>query len=228
MSPSPDDPTPTTAATYPRALFWASVGVCVISGFAPHYRADWWLENLVVLVTLPFLIAGYFRRPFSNGAYTCLFLFLGLHEIGAHYTYSEVPYEEWWAAVAATPLRERFSLQRNHYDRLVHFAYGLLLFRPAKELHATLLNRGGVWLYALTFSFLVSLSAIYELVEGGAALLFAGDLGMAYLGTQGDIWDAQKDMTAAALGALLALAWTASRSLTGSSTTTRASGYWSD
>jgi putative membrane protein len=211
------------AASYPKALFWAGLVVCAISGFAPRYRADWWLENLVVLVALPPLVAGYFRRPFSNGSYSCLFLFLVLHEIGAHYTYSEVPYEEWWAAVSGTSLRERFSLQRNHYDRLVHFAYGLLLFRPAKELHASLLNRGGFWLYALTFSFVVSLSAIYELVEGGAALLFAGDLGMAYLGTQGDIWDAQKDMTAAALGALLTLAWTASRPMVGSDTTTQAS-----
>lgn len=193
-------------ARYPALLLALFAVVLVASGLHPRYRADWLLENLLVLVAAPVFILGYRRHPFSNAAYTRLFLFLVLHEIGAHYTYSEVPYDDWSKALAGFSINATFGWDRNHYDRLVHFLYGFLLFRVAWELHARLLVRSTMWTCVLSFCFVLSFSAIYELIEAGAAFLFAGDLGMAYLGTQGDVWDAQKDMAAACTGTLLAVA----------------------
>jgi putative membrane protein len=145
------------------------------------------------------------RLPLSRISYTALFLFLTLHTIGAHYTYSEVPYDEWSRAVTGRPISDLFGWERNHYDRLVHFSYGLLLAYPIRQMLIEVAGVGGVWSYYLPFAVTSSTSADYELIEWGAAAMFGGDLGMAYLGMQGDVWDAQKDMALAALGALLSM-----------------------
>lgn len=95
--------------------------------------------------------------------------------------------------------------ERNHFDRLVHFSYGLLLAYPIREIFLRVANVRGFWGYFLPLDVAMSTSMIFELFEWGAAVLFGGDLGMAYLGTQGDIWDAHKDMALASLGALIAM-----------------------
>jgi putative membrane protein len=188
-------------------LAGAFVLILAVLGTRPRYPADWLLENVLVFVAAPLLIWGYVRNRFSDAAYTRLFLFLVLHEIGAHYTYSEVPYDEWARSLTGASIDQVFGWQRNHYDRFVHLLYGFLVFPVAWELHDELLKRAGAWSGVLSFCFVLSLSAAYELVEAAAAFLFAGDLGMAYLGTQGDVWDAHKDMAAAAIGAVTALCW---------------------
>ncbi|MFO1406731.1 MAG: DUF2238 domain-containing protein [Steroidobacteraceae bacterium] len=187
---SPDRVPAMMLATF--AVVWVALAI------APLYRQDWLLENVIVLVALPLFVAGYRRLRFSNLAYACLFAFLVLHEIGAHYTYSEVPWREWWMALGGPPP----ASGRNHYDRLVHFSYGLLLLPVARELHEQRAPSRRPWAWLLPLLFLMSHSVIYELVEWQAAEVFGGDLGAAYLGTQGDPWDAQKDMAMAALGAL--------------------------
>ena len=174
-------------------------------GIAPSYRQDWLLENLLVFAALACLIATHRRLRFSNVSYTLLFVFLVLHEIGAHYTYSLVPYDTWLAKAIGTTLAEGFGLQRNHYDRLIHFAYGLLVLLPAIELLRHVASPKGIWRVILPVLFILSNSAIYELIEWAAAMVFGGDLGMAYVGTQGDEWDAQKDMACAGSGAVLAM-----------------------
>lgn len=194
------------AGRLPLALFGAFAAVFVILGLAPWYRQDWLLENLLVFAALAGLIASYRRFRFSNLSYTLLFVFLVIHEIGAHYTYSLVPYDAWVETLTGSDLTERFGFGRNHYDRLIHFAYGLLLFRPAVELLNRVSPPAGVWRWILPPLFLLSHSALYELIEAGAAMVFGGDLGTAYLGTQGDEWDSQKDMACAVAGALLAMA----------------------
>ena len=136
---------------------------------------------------------------------TLLFLFLVLHEIGAHYTYSLVPYDSWVSALTGRTLSEAFGLQRNHYDRLIHFTFGLLVWRPVVELLRAVAPPRGTWRELLPILFILSSSAIYELIEWAAAVVFGGDLGTAYLGTQGDEWDAQKDMASAAAGAVIAM-----------------------
>jgi len=187
------------------------VAVWVALAIAPRYRDDWLLENLLVLVIVPVFVVTYRRLPFSNFAYTCLFVFLGLHEIGAHYTYSEVPYDAWFETLTGTTLNGLLGFARNHYDRLVHFAYGLLLFPMVWELFDRRAAPRGVWRYVFPVTFLMSHSVLYELIEWVAAEMFGGDLGQAYLGTQGDVWDAQKDMALAAAGALSGLLLTVLR-----------------
>jgi putative membrane protein len=187
--------------------------VAVVTGLGARYPADWLLENALVFLAVPLLVRGYRTRPLSDGAYACLFAFAVLHEIGAHYTYSEVPYDDWSRALLGVSLDETLGWERNHYDRLVHFLYGVLILRPAWELARSLVSGSAAWVDVFSFCLVLAMSAAYELIEAGAAFVFGGDLGMAYLGTQGDVWDAHKDMAAASAGALLALAWRATRRL---------------
>ena len=135
---------------------------------------------------------------FSDVSLALLALFLALHTYGAHYTYSETPLGDRW--------RDAFGLARNPYDRFVHFACGLLATYPWRELAMRVLHlrKGGAWWLPLLAS--LAVSAGYELVESWIARLVAPELGTAFLGTQGDPWDAQKDMGAALAGTLLCLA----------------------
>jgi putative membrane protein len=189
---------------YPGLLLAAFTAIVVLLGVSPTYRQDWVLENLLVFAALAILIATRHRLRFSNTAYTLLFAFLVLHEIGAHYTYSLVPYDTWLDRAMGATLSERLGLQRNHYDRLIHFAYGMLVLLPVIELLRSVAPPRGVWRYLLPVLFILSNSAIYELIEWAAAVVFGGELGTAYLGTQGDEWDSQKDMLFASAGAAVA------------------------
>ena len=182
----------------------------IVLAMAPHDRADWALENVLVLVAVLTLIFSYKRLPLSNISYTLIFIFLCLHEVGAHYTYAEVPYDQWWLAVTGSTFNDMVGWERNHFDRLVHFLYGLLLAYPIREVFLRVADVRGFWGYFLPLDLTMSTSMIFELFEWGAAELFGGDLGIAYLGTQGDVWDAHKDMALASLGAILAMGVTMS------------------
>ncbi len=175
----------------------------------PLHRSDWLLENILVFLIVPILAITYRRFPFSKVSYTLLFIFGCLHVVDAHYTYAEVPYDSWWNALTGRSLNELLGWTRNNFDRLVHFSYGLLLAYPIREVYLRIAGVQGFWGYALPLSFIMSTSMIFELIEWGAATVFGGDLGMAYLGTQGDVWDAHKDMALASLGAFLAMLSTA-------------------
>jgi len=203
------DPSPRPAQeagwTFPALLLGAFSVIFVVLGIAPHYRQDWLLENLLVLIAVPVLVATRHRMRFSNLAYGCLFVFLSLHEIGAHYTYSLVPYDEWFQALTGGSLDAALGFQRNHYDRLIHFLYGLLVTPAAAELFGRYARYPRTWAVLFPLLFVASHSVIYELVEWAAAVVFGGDLGQAYLGTQGDVWDAQKDMALAMLGATISV-----------------------
>jgi putative membrane protein len=188
---------------YPAALLAAFLVVFVALGIAPSFRQDWLLENLIVVVAIGLMILTRHRLRFSNRAYTLVFVFLVLHEIGAHYTYSLVPYDEWMTRGFGVSISEGLGLNRNHYDRLIHLAYGLLVLPAAVELLEYVSSPRGIWRLLLPMLFILSHSALYELIEWGAALVFGGELGVAYVGTQGDEWDAQKDMASAAAGAVL-------------------------
>ena len=166
----------------------------------PSDRSDWLLENVLVFLAVGVLVYTYKAFPLSRVSYTCIFVFLVLHALGAHYTYAKVPYQEWMPFLAGG---------RNQFDRLVHFAYGLLLAYPIREMFLRIGNVRGFWGYFLPLDLTMSTSMLYELIEWGAAAAFGGDLGQAYLGTQGDIWDAHKDMALASLGALISVLITA-------------------
>jgi putative membrane protein len=186
----------------PAVLLGVFLLVAAVLGIDPYDRGDWLLENALVVAVLAVLLAGHRRRPLSNLAYGALFAFLLLHEVGAHYTYSQVPWAHGWQALtgdAATP-------GRNPFDRLVHFAYGLLLAPAVAEWMAARTPLRGFALRGVVVALLTAGSALYEMIEWAAAAVFGGELGAAYLGTQGDVWDAQKDMAIALAGSVLWLA----------------------
>ena len=179
--------------------------ITLIAGIAPNDRQDWLLENALTLVTLLGLWLTRYSFPLSRISYSLIFIFLTLHEIGSHYTYAQVPYDQWWQSITGHSLNQQLGFERNQYDRLVHFSYGLLLAYPIREMFIRVADVKGFWSYFLPLDLTMSTSMIYELIEWAAASYFGGDLGVAYLGTQGDVWDAQKDMALASLGALIAM-----------------------
>jgi len=185
------------------AVWW------LVLAIRPSYRHDWLLENAIVFVFVVSLVMTKSWFTFSRVSMTLIFVFLCLHEIGAHYTYAEVPYDQWIFSLTGLSLNDFLGWERNNYDRIVHFFYGLLLAYPIRELLLRVANVRGFWGYFLPLNLTMSTSMIFELIEWGAAELFGGELGMAYLGTQGDIWDAHKDMALASLGALIAMLVTA-------------------
>ncbi|MCK5262472.1 MAG: DUF2238 domain-containing protein [Gammaproteobacteria bacterium] len=177
----------------------------IILSISPHDRQDWLLENVLVLIFALIMAISYKKFPLSRISYTLIFLFMLLHEIGAHYTYANVPYDSFLISYFNFSLNEFMGWDRNNFDRIVHFLYGLLLAYPVKELYCRIANVTGFWGYFFPLELTMATSMMYELVEWGAAAAFGGELGMAYLGTQGDIWDAHKDMALASLGALIAM-----------------------
>ena len=177
----------------------------VISGIAPVARDAWLLENVLVVAGVAILIRTWRKFPFSRTSYALIFLFLSVHEIGAHYTYSLVPYDEACQRFLGFSLNEAFGFERNHFDRAIHFTYGLLLAYPMREFYVRIVDARGVWGYVLPLGFIMWTSMLYELIEWAAAVTFGGDLGMQYLGTQGDVWDAHWDMMLASVGALIAM-----------------------
>ncbi|MDL2285810.1 DUF2238 domain-containing protein [Desulfococcaceae bacterium OttesenSCG-928-F15] len=171
----------------------------------PYDRKDWLLENVLAVLFIAVLFFTAKRFPLTHLSYILIFFFLALHEVGAHYTYAEVPYETFFKSAFGFSLNEFMGWQRNHFDRLVHFLYGLLLAYPLRELCLKIIGKKTFWAYFLPVTFIMASSMVFELFEWGAAEFFGGDLGVAYLGTQGDVWDAHKDMALASLGALISM-----------------------
>jgi len=191
------------SAFWPLLLLGMFTLVFIALGIAPKTREDWLLENLIVFATVAWLLWGWRRMRLSLAAYVLLFVFGVFHEIGSHYQYSDVPYDSVFMALTGGSLDALFGFERNQYDRFVHFLYGLLLTPVAAEILVARVPMRGFWRFLLPVTFMMSHALIYELVEWAAASVFGGELADAYLGTQGDIWDAQKDMALATLGSLL-------------------------
>jgi putative membrane protein len=183
-----------------QPVLWALyAGLWIWLAIAPVDRQTWILEN--VLVLLFGLLAWLLRHRFSlsRAAAVGLWTFLVLHAVGAHFTYSEVPYQ------TAVQTFLGFDGERNHYDRVVHFAAGLLLTQMVFELLAQAFRPSVLGARVFAVCVAMAASLVYELIEWAAAVVFGGDAGAKYLGTQGDTWDAQKDMALASLGACLAM-----------------------
>ena len=185
------------------AVLWVALAI------APLHRSDWILENVLLLLGAAAIIFTHRVFPLSNISYTTLFVFFCLHTIGAHYTYAEVPYDAAAQRWLGFSINELFGWERNNFDRVVHFSYGLLLAYPIREVFLRIVSVRGFWGYFLPLDLTMSTSMLYELIEWAAADVFGGDLGMAFLGSQGDIWDAHKDMALASLGALITMIITA-------------------
>jgi len=181
------------------AIIW------VLLAIAPLYRHDWMMENLLVLAAAIAFLRWRKALQLSKLPSTLIFVFLCVHEIGAHYTYSEVPYDAWAQALFGVAINEIFGFTRNHFDRLEHFLYGALLAYPMREAYIRSQMLTGRMTYTIPICITLAFSAMYEIFEWWAAEIAGGDLGVAYLGTQGDVWDAQKDMALAGFGSILAI-----------------------
>lgn len=183
--------------------------VFLILAISPYDRADWALENVAVLVFALVMAFTYKKFSFSRISYSLIFIFLCLHEVGAHYTYAQVPYDSFFMNTFNFSLNELMGWERNHFDRFVHFLYGLFMAYPFREVYCRFTNSKGFWGYFFPLLFTITASFSFELLEWAAAEVFGGELGMLFLGTQGDIWDAHKDMGLAALGAIIAMIFVA-------------------
>jgi putative membrane protein len=157
---------------------------------------NWILENTLTFLFIGFLIYSYRFYQFSDLSYLLICVYLCLHVYGAKYTYAENPLGYW--------LMEVLGTSRNHYDRIVHFSFGFLLAYPMRELFLSWLKFPSWVAWALPIEITLSVSGLYELIEWAVADVFFQAQGAAYLGTQGDVWDAQKDMFLATIGAIIA------------------------
>jgi len=171
------------------------VGVFVWSGWSPKDRLTWVLEVFPVVAVVPLLLATRRRFPLTTLAYSLIAVHAVILMVGGRYTYAEVPLFDW--------IRDVFHLARNHYDRLGHFAQGFVPAIVAREvlLRKSVVRRGG-WLFFLVTCVCLAISAVYELVEWSTAAT-SGEAADAFLGTQGDPWDTQKDMLFAGIGAIV-------------------------
>lgn len=157
--------------------------------------SNWFIENTLTAITIFFLVKTYRSYPFSDVSYVLITLFLCLHVYGSQYTYAENP--------LGYMLKNWFHWRRNHYDRIVHFGFGFLLAYPIRELFCRAISFPKSVSWVLPIELTLSVSAIYELIEWAVADIFFKAQGVAYLGTQGDYWDAQKDIFMAFLGAAI-------------------------
>ncbi|SDL37492.1 DUF2238 domain-containing protein [Pseudomonas indica] len=177
----------------------------LILAIDPHNRRDWAMENILVLVVGAGMVMSHRWFRFSRVSITLIFLFVCLHELGAHYSYAKVPYDDWLRALFGQGLDETLGWERNQFDRLVHFCYGMLIAYPAREGLLRGTGARGWWSYFIAVDFILSTSAMYELIEWIGGDYFGGEEAEAYIAAQGDKWDSQKDMALAGIGALLAL-----------------------
>ncbi len=185
-----------------RKKLFALAAICAvawfIAGMHPLDQQAWILENLLLIVFVVALFVGQRRLELSDTSYLLLAIFVLLHIVGAHYTYARMPLGLW--------AQDYFGLSRNHYDRFAHGSFGFLLAFPVRELlrHFSGINRR--WSFWMAPVIILAVSGVFEIIEGTVAELVAPGKGVAWLGGQGDEWDAQNDMLAATIGAFMMMA----------------------
>ncbi|CAA6805447.1 MAG: Unknown protein [uncultured Sulfurovum sp.] len=174
------------AISFTITWIWAAI--------EPLHYADWVLENVLVVLFIILILFTAKVFEFSILSYVLMTIFMILHIIGSHYTYAEVP----WGYT----LGEWLGTERNMYDRLVHLLFGVLFVYPVREMSVRITKTKGFWGYFMPFMIVSSFAGFYEIIEWGAAAVVDPEAGIAFLGSQGDIWDAQKDMLLAIIGSL--------------------------
>ena len=181
-----------------KFLYWLSgvyLVLFTILAFNPIDRATWFAENLTVWIILLVIFILYVKKiRFSNLAYGLMFVLIYLHTIGGHYTFALVPFGY---------VTDFFGFARNHFDRIAHFSVGFYAFALAEWLYNKKLVSNKFLLFTYPVFFIATIAVSYEVIEWIYAASSAPEAGLAYLGSQGDIWDAQKDMLADTLGAIV-------------------------
>ena len=181
-----------------KLIYAIYVLVWIIMAINPKYPQDWLLENVLVFLVFPFIVWMDKKHNYSLLSIILLLIFASLHSLGSHYTYSEMEHFD--------AITQFFGFERNHFDRLVHFLFGLLLFRILFEMITPGIATVKTALL-FTFTMIISISALYEIIEWFAVIIFHPELGSAFLGTQGDVWDSQQDTLVATIGALINMAF---------------------
>ncbi len=176
---------------------WYAV-VSIWTAYAPADRQFWLLASILPAALVVFLAATHRTLPLSPASYLSITLFLTLHMVGVRYTYAQVPAGFW--------LDQALHFDRNNFDRIVHFCFGFLMAYPLEETFRLLAGTRGWLLYYLPVMTILGLSGLWEIIESWVAQIFHPELGLVYLGSQGDVWDSQKDMASALYGALVCMA----------------------
>ncbi len=177
-----------------KIVYAIYIVVWIIMAINPKYPSDWLLENILVFIFFPFVVWMDSKHNYTLLSIIFLLIFASLHSLGSHYTYAEMEH--------FNVITEFFGFERNHFDRLVHFLFGFLFFRILFEMITPGISTVKT-AFIYTFTMIVSISALYEVLEWLAAVTVHPELGVAFLGTQGDVWDAQQDTLVATMGALL-------------------------
>ena len=180
-------------------LYWLLFIICAIN---PFNREVWWAENIPVILPVLLLMVTFGKFRFSNISYFLMWFFISIHTIGGHYTFELVPFDFFNEQLSKLNLDFLFPTGRNNFDRVGHFfvgvfAYPLAEFTYRKKYITSIFTAILFGVFALGFW-----GALYEVIEMVYAIKEGGDAGAAFLGSQGDIWDAQKDMLLDILGAL--------------------------
>lgn len=200
--------TPSFGAGPDRRYALGAMAMLLVGSLASGFRAAYPQNTLLqvgpvalVAVALPWMMR---RWPLSKASWNCLLIFLMLHLFAAHWTYSDVPYDRWLAALGFD-LGALIGSDRNMFDRLVHFSFGLLIVRPIVEIETLYAKVDRRLAYRLAILFVLASSAAYEIFEWTVAIIASPEDAAAYNGQQGDMFDAQKDMWLATAGAIVAL-----------------------
>jgi putative membrane protein len=194
----------TSSTRYQLWLVAASAVLLAVSLIRPNYPHEQWLQHPPTVLGLLALACAARKKWLSNVAATCLLAFLWLHIIGARWIYSYVPYEQWSDAIFGSGPYEWFGWRRNHYDRLVHIAFGALMVVPLTEIAQRYGRMRSAWAIGFAVLTIMAVGAMYEVFEWLLAMVAAPDYAEAYNGQQGDMWDGQKDMALAMGGSIVA------------------------
>jgi len=181
---------------FPLALLGGYLILFGILAVNPYDRAVWWAENLPIMAIVACLGATYHRFKFSNTAYLMMSVLVYLHTVGGHFTFERVPFDF---------VTDLFGFERNHYDRIAHFSVGFYAYAIVEFLYVKRLSPSK-WVISLFGIFAIfTVASGYEIIEWLYAVSSDPEAGTAFLGSQGDIWDAQRDMLADGLGAIVAV-----------------------
>ncbi len=185
--------------SYPKILLILYLVFWVWMAISPKYRSVWVDENILPIIFIAILIITYRKFKFSNTSYSLIFIFMILHAIGGHYSYTDVPLFNF--------IKENYGLIRNYYDRLVHFLFGVLFFLPVYEILTKVFKvpKGKVALL-VTLIIMIGLKESFELIEYGYTIVRNNSLTITnYLGEQGDVFDSIKDVTVGTVGAMISM-----------------------
>ncbi len=172
---------------------------------AAPYPTELVLQHLPTLVGLTALLIATSWFNVSRTSFCCSIVFLWIHIVGARWIYSFVPYDTWSASLTGYTISDTFGWKRNHYDRMVHFASGILGLPLFSECLQAFLRLKPLPSALIAMSGVLSVGAAYEILEWQIATVVSPAMAESYNGQQGDIWDPQKDLVLAWLGAIICI-----------------------